>query len=371
MGRGMDLRGWGKSELFRERFGSKNYMIDEEANEYSDIAGVHPILFCGMPTVEAIEKTLASLDEDSSNGPDLVPTRILKRCAKALAPALHLLILAILKFGEWPTIWREHWIVFLYKRKSVYDPGNYRGIHLTSQISKVAEKVIASLFVPQLICSGAYGRNQFAYMPERGARYALAQLVLTWIFRFAKRCKIAIYCSDVSGAFDKVNSRGLLPKLRARGFPDAVLLVIQSWLYERRARVAVSGKCSRGMMIHNMVYQGTVLGPPLWNIYYADAAVAVNLHGFLEIIFAGDLNCFNDFGLHTPNSELHDEMCSCQQELHRWGRANQVSFDPNKESMHVLALHEREGPNFRLLGVPFDNALSMKDAVIELVSEAT
>ena len=45
-------------------------------------------------------------------------------------------------------------------------------------------------------------------------------------------------------------------------------------------------------------------------------------------------------------------------------------FDPGKESMHVLALHGGEGPNFRLLGVPFDHALSMSDAVTELVSEA-
>ena len=99
-----------------------------------------------------------------------------------------------------------------------------------------------------------------------------------------------MYCSDVSGAFDKVNSRRLLRKLRARGVSDEILLVVQSWLYERRARVAVGGKFSRDMKIHNMVYQRTVLGPPLWNIYYADAAFAVNVHDFLEIIFADDLN---------------------------------------------------------------------------------
>ena len=221
-------------------------------------------------------------------------------------------------------------MVPLFKRKSVYNPGNYRGIHLTSQISKVAKRIIASLFVPQLINLGAYGRNQFAYMPERGARDALAQLVLTWISMFAERRKIAIYCSDVSGAFDKVNSRRLLRKLRSRGVPDVILLVIQSWLYERNARVAVGGKFSRDMKIKNMVYQGTVLGPPLWNIYYADAALAVNLHGFLEIIFADDLNCFKDFGVQTPNSELQTEMDKCQKELHKWGNANQVSFDPAK-----------------------------------------
>ena len=180
-----------------------------------------------------------------------------------MVPALHLLIPAILKFGEWPTIWREHWIVLLYKRKSVYDPNNYKGIHLTSQISQLAGRVIAALFVPQLICSGAFGRNQFAYMPERGARDALAQLVLIWISLFGRKRKIAVYCSDVSGAFDKVNSRRLLRKLRARGVPMEILLVIQSWLYERKARVAVGGEFSKDMSFQNMVYQGTVLGPPL------------------------------------------------------------------------------------------------------------
>ena len=128
---------------------------------------MYPTFYCGPPTIAATEHVLKTLDEESALGPDLIPTRILKQCAHALAPVLHKLIIAILTFGEWPTIWRVHWVVPLYKRKSVYDPGNYRGIHLTSQISKVAERVIAGLFVPQLLCSGAFGRNQFAYMPER------------------------------------------------------------------------------------------------------------------------------------------------------------------------------------------------------------
>ena len=97
----------------------------------------------------------------------MIPTRILKQCAHSLASDLHKLVIAILTFGEWPTLWMVHWVVPLFKRKSVYDLGNYRGIHLTSQISKVAESVVAFLAVPQLIYTAAFGRNQFAYMPKR------------------------------------------------------------------------------------------------------------------------------------------------------------------------------------------------------------
>ena len=52
-------------------------------------------------------------------------------------------------------------------------------------------------------------------------------------------------------------------------------------------------------------------------------------------------------------------------------RANQVSFDASTESMHILGANGGEGSNFQLLGVPFDHALSIKDALGELVCEAT
>ena len=67
--------------------------------------------------------------------------------------------------------------------------------------------MIASLLVPQLISTGAFGRNQFAYMLERNARDGLAQLVLTSLCLFGKERKVAVYCSDMSGAFDKFNFR--------------------------------------------------------------------------------------------------------------------------------------------------------------------
>ena len=109
----------------------------------------------------------------------------------------------------------------------------------------------------------------------------------------------------------------------------------------------------------------------MWNTSYGDAAVAVNLLGSLEVIFANDLKCFQDCRLCIANVDTAQDMRRCQQKLHKYGYANQVNVDTSKESMHILALHGGEGSNFKLFGVPFDHALSMKDAVVELVSEAT
>ena len=86
---------------------------------------------------------------------------------------------------------------------------------------------------------------------------------------------------------------------------------------------------------------------------------------------ADDFNCFKDFGLSVENIALVQDMTCCQQESHKWGKANQASFVPSKESMHILALHGGDGSNFRLLGISFDHALSIKDAVLKMVGKAT
>ena len=90
----------GKNELLRDNLRSKNIMIDAEVHKLSEICYVNPIFVCGLPTVEATEKTLASLDEVNALGPELFSTRVLKPCANVLTPILHMVILAIFKFGN-------------------------------------------------------------------------------------------------------------------------------------------------------------------------------------------------------------------------------------------------------------------------------
>ena len=74
-----------KANCFASAFEAKNIMIDEEVNEYYEIPYVHSIFVCSMPTIEAPENALKTLDEDSAMGPDMIPTRTLKQCAHALA----------------------------------------------------------------------------------------------------------------------------------------------------------------------------------------------------------------------------------------------------------------------------------------------
>ena len=104
--------------------------------------------------------------------------------------------------------------------------------------------------------------------------------------------------------------------------------MLASWLEERDAFVVVEGVRSSAWKLINQVFQGTVWGPQLWNIFYADARRAIHETGFLETVFADDLNCFRAFDGHASNDDILNAINTCQTELHSWGHANQVVFDP-------------------------------------------
>ena len=153
---------------------------------------------------------------DSATGPDLLPARILKECAKQLATPFRILAVLILQHGTWPQTWMEHWIVPLFKKGASFVPCNYRGIHLTPQISQAMERFLGSM-IANLMCAPAnIGANQFAYQRERKARDVLACIVLTQIHGFHDKLQFLLYCSGVSGAFELVKRERLLAQLWAR-----------------------------------------------------------------------------------------------------------------------------------------------------------
>ena len=313
---------------------------------------------------------LSKLREDSATGPDGLPTRILKQLAVELAPPVAMLAAKILQEERWPEDWKLHWIVALHKRSSVFEAKNYRGVHLTPQISKAVERMFADALKPFIDRLDLFGTNQFAYAQGRGARDAVAFLTLTWIQAFEKQRKVGVFCSDVQGAFDRVRTVRIVEKLRRSGIPTKLVAVLASWLDTRRAQVVVEGQISDDAVLQNMVYQGTVLGPPLWNLFFRDARAAVMAAKFEEVVYADDLNAYKEFDKMIENEAIIAECKTCQHHLHEWGKANSVTFDPCKESLHVLSRWEPMGEDFKILGIDFDLRLRMEPCIASTTTDA-
>ena len=358
-----------KADLLADTFVSKWHLPDPVLNLYSYVPSAH--IADDIPVcirARHAGKFLATLDVFSATGPDDISARVLRQLSGGLELPFAKLARCIVNCGRWPAIWTVHWICALYKRHAMSNPENYRGLQLTAQISKAMERYLASLFLPQLISVGAFGANQFAYRPGHGARDAILFLVLSWILLIATGHRVGVYCSDVSGAFDKVPAARLMERLRLWNVHPRFLLVLESWLRSRRARVVVGGSFSKEIVMQDMVYQGTVWGPSLWNTFFADSASVLKALSFSETVYADDLNAFKAFLSSVSNDVIFSEINAAQHELHRWGQANQVSFDAGKESKHILSRTQPAGPDFKMLGVVFDTKLLMTNAISECVT---
>ena len=137
---------------------------------------------------------------------------------------------------------------------------NYRGVHLTPQISKIVERTAGSLFLPWLEHTEAYGVQQFAYAKGRGYKDVLAINTLEWLLLLEKGFAVGVYCSDVSGAFDRVSRLLLNAKLRRLGLHPSALSFLESWLEDRWSQVVLGGAASLAEVLANSVCQQRVPG---------------------------------------------------------------------------------------------------------------
>ena len=163
----------------------------------------------------------------------------------ALETALTIIARKIIANGEWQKLWKLHWICPVFKKRITSNSQNYRGIHLTSQVSKIIERIIAFIFVTPYVTSiSLYGENQFVYTKARGSRDALAYFVLSCLLAFARGQKVVFYQADVAGAFDRVDSSTLLEKCRRIGLHPKVIKLLSSWLRGRTVYVVCVGEKS-------------------------------------------------------------------------------------------------------------------------------
>jgi len=314
-------------------------------------------------------KFLKALDVSITTGPDMLPARVLHEVASVIHVPLIRLCRRILQEGHWPKLWRLHNLVPIYKRKSIYDPNNYRGVHITSILSKVVERIIGAPMLSFFTRQECYGLHQWAYRPHRSSKDLVTLLICSWLASiYGGRC-IGAYLSDIAGAFDRVFKPFLLSKLQAHGMQGCYLRFISSFLDRRFGEVCVEGKKSAQFSLEDQVFQGTVLGPPLWNNFFADVVTSM-LTPKSGKVFADDLNVFNDFDHQVPDHRIMHKLHEFRDEVHAWGQRNRVEFDAGKEHFVIVHPTRGVGEDFKLLGLVFDHKLRMDSGVDAILKTA-
>ena len=96
--------------------------------------------------------------------------------------------------------------------KHMRDSGNYRGLHLTTVLSKVVERVVAYVLVPFFIRTGAFGSTQWAFQQQMNCTDLVAVQILHWLQAIQSSKKTTVLLNDMSFAFDSVHKRETVDK---------------------------------------------------------------------------------------------------------------------------------------------------------------
>jgi hypothetical protein len=86
-------------------------------------------------------------------------------------------------------------------------------------------------------------------------------------------------------------------------------------------------------------------------------------------MFADDLAVFQEFDRGKNLAEGQDTLQECRVSVHKWGRANRVSFDPSKKHLVVLHPSAYHGAAFKFLGCMIDTDLAMESAIDLLITK--
>ena len=182
---------------------------------------------------------------------------------------------------------------------------------------------------------------------------------------------------DLEKAFDTVNHKILIDKLRHYGIQGTSFCWLSSYLSNRSQKVSLNGLVSDSKPVTCGVPQGSILGPLLFLIYINDMHNAIKNSSVYN--FADDTNLlFSHKNQNTLRKILNKDLKS----LYEWLCANRLSlnvaktefmvFRPPRKSLSdriVLTLNKTkifESTKIRYLGIILDPRLTWKEHIHEL-----
>ncbi len=125
---------------------------------------------------------------------------------------------------------------------------------------------------------------------------------------------------DFAKAFDSVNHRLLLTKLKCYGIAPSVINCIESYLRRRSFQVSVNGSLSQVAEAVSGVPQGSVLGPILFVIYVNDLSDNLTID---HLLYADDVK------LIAPRKQS-DSLQSSMLASSKWSEDWALILNPSK-----------------------------------------
>lgn len=309
------------------------------------------------------------------NGPDLVPSFLIRDCAAAFVKPLHHLFNVILKQSQFPDIWKVAQICPILKSGDVTDVANYRPISILSNFSKAFESILYTQIYGQL--RSIFSSNQHGFIPGRSTITNLSCFSQYISESLDRGGQVDVVYTDFQKAFDQVDHYVLLTKLANIGFSATLCTLFKSYLECRQHFVKYSGVASKTYISTSGIAQGSNLGPILFLVFINDIVNSIQCE---TLLYADDLKIFTKINSKTDCYRLQNDLLAIDEWCHR----NRLRMNVNKckvvtftRKQHVIEVdYVLQGSVLERcsivkdLGITFDSTLTFSHHVKQMVSAA-
>jgi len=307
-------------------------------------------------------------------GMDGIPAVVWKELWPVAGHHVYLLFEASLRTGVIPQAWRQAKILpFRKPDKPDYTAASaFRPISLLPTLAKALESVVAERLSYLAETHALLPDNQFGARKRRSTAQALTVLQEKIYQAWREDKVLSLVSFDVKGAYNGVNQRVLLNRLRDRQIPEVIVRWVGQFCSRRQACISVNGEASPIMNLPNAgLPQGSPLSPILFLFFNADLVHTPITRRQGAIAFV------DDFSAWVTGPSARENVERLQREVvpkvEAWETTSGATFAPEKTTLihftrAVGRLEDKrplqvkgkvvdDVPQAKLLGVVMDRGL--------------
>ena len=253
----------------RGRLAARSRPLDIVAAKYADAVATRD----RAVTVAEIQAICSTL-RDVGPGTDGIPPILLERVGdEVTAHTLCDLYNRVLDSGLCPDAWREHRLLFLYKKGDPFCLGNHRGIAIDQALLKIWALLLNTRLEIFMQTTGGLSAMQGGFQRLRGTPESVLTLTESVRAQTIKGNWVKLLFVDVAVAYDSTLHPVLWHRCMDKGIGGKFLVAMQAFYDEATARVDANGQLLDAVALLRGVLQGNPLSPLLFNIYL-DGAIA-------------------------------------------------------------------------------------------------